>query len=99
VKGPSQTSARNESERDSADTGGRACHEWRSPAQGKPRDVTGVGMMGTETCVTEGDLVCSEKRRLRVSELLSEGESRRERGSEESERFIVATTPCESREQ
>ena len=73
--------------------------EWRSPAQDKPRDVIGVGMMGTETCVTGGDLVCSEKRRLRLSELLSEGERRRERGHEGSERFIVALTPCESKEQ
>ena len=63
------------------------------------RYVIGVGMVGTETCVTEGDLVCSEKRRLRGSELLSEGESRRGRGSEGSERFIVAMTPGESREQ
>ena len=73
VKGPSQISARNESERDSADTGGRACHKWRSPAQGKPRDVIGVGMIGTETCVTGGDLVCSATRRPREAELLSEG--------------------------
>ena len=99
MRGPSQISARNESERDSADTGGRACPRWRSPAQDKPRDVVGVGMMGTETCVTEGDLVCSAERRLRDAELLSESESRRERGHEESERFIVALTPCESREQ
>ena len=63
------------------------------------RHVIGAGMVGRGTCVTEGDLVCSEKRRLRQSELLSEVESRRERGSEESERFIVAMTPCESREQ
>lgn len=61
--------------------------------------MAGVGMMGTETCVTEGDLARSTERRQRCVELLSEGESRRERGSEESERLIVAMTPGESREQ
>ena len=73
--------------------------EWRSPAQDKPRDVAGVGMMGTETCVTEGDLVRSAGCRLRSAEPFSEGESRRSGAHEESERFIVAMTPCESREQ
>ena len=71
----------------------------RGEARHRNSDVIGVGMMGIETCVTEGDLVCSAERRLRNAELLSEGESRRGRGHEESERFIVAVTPCESREQ
>lgn len=61
--------------------------------------MVGAGMMGTETCVTEGDLVCFAARRLRSAEPLSEGESRRGGAHEESERFIVAVTPCESREQ
>ena len=55
--------------------------------------------MGTEMRMTEGDLVCSAVRRQRNAEPLSEGESTRERGCEESERLIVAMTPCESREQ
>lgn len=99
MKGPSQNLARNESERDSADTGGRACPSWRSPAQSKPRDVAGVGMSGRETWVTGGDLVCSPTCRTHVEERTSEGGSRRGPGHEESERFIVATTPCESKEQ
>ena len=78
MKGPSQTLAQNESERDSAEQVG----ELARPGEALHRnlDVSGVGMMGIETCVTEGDLVCSEKRRQRGPELLSEGESRRERG-------------------
>ena len=71
MKGPSQTLAQNESERDSAERVGELAK--RGEALHRDPDVIGVGMMGTETCVTEGDLVGSERRRLRHSERLPEG--------------------------
>ena len=71
MKGPSQTLAQNESERDSAERVGELAKRGEA-LHGNP-DVLGVGMMGIETCVTEGDLACSEERRPRTSELLSEG--------------------------
>jgi len=60
--------------------------------------VVGVGMVGIETCVTEGDLDRSDGgRNRRRNRWIRETESTG--AAEESERLIVATTPGESREQ
>jgi hypothetical protein len=61
--------------------------------------VVGVGMVGIETYVTEGDLVRSEGGRPRPSELAKQGRTEPAGASEESERLIVALTPRESGEQ
>lgn len=47
---------------------------------GRTRGVVGVGIMGTERNVTEGDLEVPTVRRHRPAETLSEGESRRVSG-------------------
>ena len=60
--------------------------------------VVGVGMVGTGTHMTEGDLVVSQDSRILSWEPRSEANPRAG-DNEESERFIVAMTPVESREQ
>ena len=49
--------------------------------------MVGAGMVGTETCVTEGGLGSSDGSRYSAG------------GTEASERLIVALTPGESREE
>lgn len=61
--------------------------------------MAGVGMMGTETDVTEGDLSGSSECRQHSEEPRAKGDSRSAGACEESERFIVAMTPGESREE
>jgi len=60
--------------------------------------VVGVGMVGTETCVTEGDLARSNSGRYRLRNRQVR-ETELSGANEESERLIVALTPGESREQ
>ena len=61
--------------------------------------MLGAGMMGTETGVTEGDLVHSGGAHGAAGNGRGKGDTERGGVCEESERFIVVMTPGESREE
>lgn len=61
--------------------------------------MVGVGMVGTETCVTKGDLVCPERPDSLWTGTGVARETKDTGAFEESERLIVATTYGESRKQ
>ena len=97
-KGPIQTPARNESERESAVREGEPAEDVRSPAQ-ETRHVIGAGMVGRGTYVNRGGLGGSggadAPSGTTGTRLIAEAGG----ASEESERLIVAWTPSESWEQ
>jgi len=98
LKGRIQNSARNESERDSADQAIRRAYEREAKHYTTAWDVVGAGMRGNAACVTEGGLGSSD----RSEQPAGTGDvsaSKHPGAVEESERFIVAMTPGESREQ
>ena len=61
--------------------------------------MVGAGMVGTETCVTEGDLVCPEGGPNPQAGTGVTRETEDAGADEKSERLIVALTGGESRKQ
>lgn len=91
VKGLSQTVARNESERREA--GGRGQRAEKREARHESPNVHGARMLGTETCVTGGDLSGSRtgaRHGVMAVEPADRGKTEAAGTGEESEWLIVA---------
>jgi hypothetical protein len=98
VKGPSQNLARNESERDSAAWAGEPADEGeaqhRNPSRDWRRDE-----WNRDVCDRGRPRPLAGRPTTSLRNRRAKGDTERVGAAEESERFIVAMTPGESREQ